>query len=79
MDLAAAACAQFLRAHRQAARNVGLSEQIDEIITSAGPRQLVIRSVARHPELLLVVLLDKQHTNLALARYQLMELERGLV
>ena len=79
MDLAAAACAQLLRAHRQAARNVGLSEQIDEIITSAGPRQLVIRSVSRHPELLLVVLLDKKHTNLALARYQLMELERGLV
>jgi hypothetical protein len=78
MDLASAACAQLLRAHRQAARSVGMSEHVDEIITSAGPRQQVIRTVSRHPELFLVVLLDKQRTNLALARYQLMELERGL-
>ncbi|MEP6873443.1 MAG: hypothetical protein ABI887_03695 [Burkholderiales bacterium] len=79
MDLAAAASAQLLRAHRQTARSVGLPEQVDEVITSAGPRQQVIRAVSRHPELFLVVLLDKQRTNLALARYQLMELERGLV
>ena len=78
MDLSAAACAQMLRTHRQAARSMGLSEHVDEIITSAGPRQQVIRTVSRHPELFLVVLLDKQRTNLALARYQLMELERGL-
>jgi len=79
MDLAAAACAQVLRAHRHAAHSMGLGDQVDEIITSAGQRQQVIRTVSRHPELFLVVLLDKQHTNLALARYQLMELERELV
>jgi predicted regulator of Ras-like GTPase activity (Roadblock/LC7/MglB family) len=78
MDLAAAACAQLLRAHRQASRSLGLTEPVDEIITSAGTRQQVIRTVSRHPELFLVVLLDKQRTNLALARYQLTELERAL-
>jgi len=79
MDLAGAACAQVLRAHRHAARSMGLPDQVDEVITSAGSRQQVIRAVSRQPELFLVVLLDRQHTNLALARYQLMELERGLV
>jgi predicted regulator of Ras-like GTPase activity (Roadblock/LC7/MglB family) len=78
MDLAAAACAQVLRAHRQAARSMGLSEQIDEVMTSAGPRQQIMRAVSRHPDLFLVVLLDKQRTNLALARYQLMEIEGSL-
>lgn len=78
MDLAAAACAQLLNAHRQAAPRVGLGEQIDELMTSAGPRQQVLRTVSRHPELFLMVLLDKHRTNLALARYQLMEVERGL-
>ena len=34
IELAAAACAQVLRAHRQAARNMGLSEHIEEIITT---------------------------------------------
>ncbi len=79
MDLAAAACAQLLRAHRQAARSMGLGDQVDEVMTSAGPRQQVMRTVSRHPELFLVALLDRQRTNLALVRYRLMEVERGLV
>ena len=79
MDLAAAASAQVLRAHRQSARAMGLSEQIDEVMTSAGPRHHVMRTVSRHPELFLVALLDKQRSNLALARFQLMELERGMI
>jgi predicted regulator of Ras-like GTPase activity (Roadblock/LC7/MglB family) len=78
MDLAAAACAQVLRSHRQAARSMGLSEHVDEVITTAGPRQQIMRTVSRHPELFLVVLLDKQRTNLALARFQLMEVERAV-
>ena len=79
IDLVAAASAQVMRAHRQAARNMGLAEQIDEVMTSAGPRQQIMRTVSRHPDLFLVVLLDKHHTNLALARFQLMEVERRLV
>lgn len=78
MDVAAAACAQLLRAHRQAARAMSLPDPVDEIMTSAGQRQQVIRTVSRHPGLFLVVLLDKHRTNLALARFQLMEVERGL-
>jgi len=79
MDLAAAASAQVLRAHRQAARNMGMPEPIEELMTSAGPRQQVIRAVARHPDLFLVALLEKHRTNLALARFQLMEVERALL
>jgi predicted regulator of Ras-like GTPase activity (Roadblock/LC7/MglB family) len=79
LELAAGACAQVLRAHRQAARSMGLSEQIDEIMTSSGPRQQVMRTISRYPDLFLVALLDKQRTNLALTRYKLMEVERGLL
>ena len=79
MDLAAAACAQVMRAQRQAARSMGLPDPVDEVMTSAGGRQLIMRTVMRHADLFLVVLLDKQRTNLALARFQLMEVERGLV
>jgi predicted regulator of Ras-like GTPase activity (Roadblock/LC7/MglB family) len=78
MDLVAASSAQVMRAHRQAARSMGLGEQVDEIMTSAGPRQQVMRTLSRQPELFLVVLLEKHRTNLALARFQLMEVERGL-
>ena len=78
MGLAAAACAQVLRTHRRAAHSMGQPEQVDEVMTTAGPRQQVMRTLSQHPELFLVVLLDKLHSNLALARYQLMEVERGL-
>ena len=78
MDLLAAGCAQVLRAHRQAARSMGMPEHIDEIMTTAGRRQQVLRTLSRHPGLFLVALLDKHRTNLALARFQLMEVERGL-
>ena len=78
MDLAAAACSQVMRAHRQAARSMGLPDRIDEVMTSAGPRQQIMRTMSGHADLFLLVLLDKQRTNLALARFQLLEVERGL-
>ena len=78
IELAAAACAQVLRTHRQAARNMGLTDTVEEIITTAGGRQQLMRSLARHPDLCLIALLDKYRTNLALARLQLIEVERAL-
>ena len=79
MELVAASSAQLMRAQRHAARSMGLAEPIDEAMTSAGPRQHVMRTVSRHPDLFLLVLLDRHRTNLALARFQLMEVERRLV
>ena len=79
MELVGAACAQVMRSHRVAARRMGWSEPVDEVMASIGPHQQVMRSVASQPDLFLLVLLDKQRTNLALARFQLMEVERGLV
>jgi len=78
IELAGAACAQMLRAHRDAARSMGLSESIDEVMTSAGARHQVLRVVARHPTVFLMALLEKHRTNLALARFHLMEVEREL-
>lgn len=78
IELAAAACAQVLRTHRQAARNMGLSDHIEEIITTAGARHQLMRALPRHSDLFLVALLDKHRTNLALARFQLIEVERSL-
>jgi predicted regulator of Ras-like GTPase activity (Roadblock/LC7/MglB family) len=78
MERAAAACAQALASHREAARTMGLVDPIDEIITTAGSRHVLVRSLQRHEDLVLVALLEKHRTNLALARFQLLEVERGL-
>jgi predicted regulator of Ras-like GTPase activity (Roadblock/LC7/MglB family) len=78
MELAAASCAQVLAAHRSAALTMGLSDPIDEVITTAGSRHVLIRALQRHADLVLVALLEKHRTNLALARFQLLEVERSL-
>jgi len=78
IELSAAAAAQVLRTHRQAARNMGLADPVEEIITAAGPRHLILRVLPRQGELFVMALLDKHRTNLALARFQLIEVERTL-
>jgi predicted regulator of Ras-like GTPase activity (Roadblock/LC7/MglB family) len=78
LELSAAASAQVLRSHKAAARSMGLAEQIDEVIVSAGARQQVLRPLPRHPDLFLMALLDRSRSNLALARYKMTEAEKGL-
>ena len=78
MELAAAAAAQVLRAQRDSARSMGLADPIDELITTAGARNVLIRALQRHAELFIVALFEKHRTNLALARFQLLEVERAL-
>ena len=78
MELAAASCAQVLGSHQSAARSMGLADSIDEVITTAGSRHVLIRALQRHADLVLVAVLEKHRTNLALARFQLLEVERSL-
>ncbi|MEO8154695.1 MAG: hypothetical protein ABI605_16610 [Rhizobacter sp.] len=78
LELAAAASTQLLRLHQQTSRDLGLTTEVDEVMTSAGPRHHVMRTVSRHHGLFLFAVLDKARTNLALARYKLMEAEQSL-
>jgi predicted regulator of Ras-like GTPase activity (Roadblock/LC7/MglB family) len=78
MELAAASCSQVLGSHREAAHKMGLDDPIDEVITTAGSRHVLIRALQRHADLVLVAVLEKHRTNLALARFQLLEVERSL-
>lgn len=78
LDVAAAASTQALKAHKSAARSMGLADAIEEVMTSAGSRHHIMRQLSRYPDLFLFVLLDRHRTNLALARYKLMEVEREM-
>lgn len=79
LEAAAAAATQSMRAQRHLARSLGVSDRVDEVVTAAGHRQIVVRSASRHPDVLLLVVLDKHRANLALARFRVMEAERSLV
>lgn len=79
LETAASAASQALRAQRHLVRSLGLPDRVEEVVTAAGPRQLVVRGVSRQPDALLLVVLDKHRSNLALARFRVMEAERSLV
>jgi predicted regulator of Ras-like GTPase activity (Roadblock/LC7/MglB family) len=79
LDVAAAACTQALKAHKTAAVHMGMPDALEEVMTSTASRHQVMRQLSQHPDLFLFALLDRQRTNLALARYKLMEVERELV
>lgn len=79
MDVIGAACAQILREHRQSSNAMGLGGPVEEIMTSTGARQMVTRVISRYPDVFVVCLLDRQRTNLPLARYKLMELDKALL
>ena len=70
--------AQMLRAGRHAARGLGFAEPPDETVMAAGTRRIVIHGLAQHPDLLLVVLLDRQTGDLVRCRRKLAEVEAQL-
>lgn len=79
LDVIGAACAQILREHRQSSSAMGLGGPVEEIMTGTSARQMVMRVVSRYPDVFVVCLLDRQRTNLPLARYKLMELDKALL
>lgn len=79
LETAALAAAQALRVQRHLARSLGFVDRVEEVVTVAGHRQIVMRGVSRHPDAMVLVVLDKHRANLALARYRVMEAERSLV
>lgn len=78
LDLAAAASAQAVRAHRLSARAMGANDSVDELIVSAGARQLMLRTSPSHPDVFILALLDRERADPGLARTRLIEVERRL-
>lgn len=77
-DLAALALA--LCAARQAHHTVtGGDDAPDEVLITAGPRQTLLRRLPGEAALGFVAVLDRQHANLSLLRFKLMDAERALV
>lgn len=78
LELIAASNTEVLKAHRRASRDMGCGDRIDEVIVTQGRRHQVLRTVASHPDLFVLAVLDKQRTNLALARFKIMDAEKAL-
>ncbi len=78
-DTAAAAASRVWRAHRLEACAMGLDEQVEELTGTAGQRHYITRKVSHHPQCFVLALFERNRTNLALARFRLLEVEKKLI
>ncbi len=78
---AALGACQIMHAHAAAQKMMGGSgphEGIDEVLTTAGTRYLILRTLPRHRHHLLLAVLDKQRSNLAMTRFRVMQALQNL-
>ncbi|UJF24927.1 roadblock/LC7 domain-containing protein [Suttonella sp. R2A3] len=78
LELAAAGNTEVLRAKQRTLTTLNLDETIEDILISLSKSHHIIRPLDRNENLFLYLVLERQRSNLALARHQLRAFEKEL-
>ncbi len=78
LDVAAAGNSEVIRAKHKVMQNLGLKDQIEDILISLGGQYHLIRPVGNAQNLFIYLVLNRTQANLAMARHKLTSVESQL-
>lgn len=78
LDVAAAGNTEVVRAKLKTMKALGITGSIEDILITLDTQYHIIRLIPHKPGLFLYAVLDKAKSNLAMARYKIMDLEKSL-
>lgn len=79
LDLAAAVNTEVVRAKQSAIKTLGLNDHIEDILITLGKQYHIIRPMEKHKTLFIYLVLDKETSNLALARHKVTAIDVSIV